>query len=71
MKAILNKTGVTTTQQITNILLGTTNNSSLTFEDLATQWYKDFLVYGHSDTDNTGLFIIGIFAAYRIDKLIG
>ena len=76
MKAIQNKTGVTTTHQpayegdiFTNILLQNykqqqdSPNSSLTFEDLATQWYKDFLVQGHTATDNTG-FENGIFAAY-------
>ena len=82
MKAIQNKTGVTTTHQpayegdiFTNILLQNykqqqdSPNSSLTFEDLATQWYKDFLVQGHTATDNTG-FENGIFAAYGIDKII-
>ena len=55
----------------TNILLDNykqqqdSPNSSLTFEDLVTQWYKDFLVQGHTAADNTG-FDIGIFTAYGI-----
>ena len=84
MKAIQNKMGVTTTQQpanegdiFTNILLQNykqqqdSPNSSLTFEDLATQWYIRTCSFKDTPPRTIRDLKKGIFAAYGVDKIIG